>query len=113
MVGKSRTVPAARSRKVGKRAAPTKRRAKAARPTEVELLLGRRISALRAGLVAAVEEMTDGARRDGEIRADLDPAVVRTLIEHTAHAVARVHPPSQDLADAYLTVLLDGLRPAP
>ena len=50
MVGKSRTVPAARSRKVGKRAAPTKRRAKAARPTEVELLLGRRISALRAGL---------------------------------------------------------------
>ena len=70
-------------------------------------------TALRAGLVAAVEEMTDGARRDGEIRTDLDPAVVRTLIEHTAHAIARVQPPSQDLADAYLSVLLDGLRPGP
>ena len=54
----------------------------------------------------------DGARRDGEIRTDLDPAVVKTLIEHTAHAIARVQPPSQDLADAYLAVLLDGLRPA-
>jgi transcriptional regulator with XRE-family HTH domain len=50
MVGKSRTVPAAKSRKLGKRAAPAKRRAKAVRPTEVELLLGRRISALRAGV---------------------------------------------------------------
>ena len=70
-------------------------------------------TALTADLVAAVEEMADGARRDGEIRTDLDPAVVKTLIEHTAHAVARVQPPSQDLADAYLAVLLDGLRPAP
>ena len=70
-------------------------------------------TALQVGLVAAVEEMADGARRDGEIRTDLDPAVVKTLIEHTAHAIARVQPPSQDLADAYLAVLLDGLRPAP
>ena len=70
-------------------------------------------TALRADMVAAVEEMTDGARRDGAIRTDLDPALVKTLIEHTAHAVARAQPPSQDLADAYLTVLLDGLRPAP
>jgi AcrR family transcriptional regulator len=70
-------------------------------------------TALRADLVAAVEEMVDGARRDGAIRTDLDPAVVMTLIEHTAPAIARVRPPSHDLADAYLTVLLDGLRPAP
>ena len=68
-------------------------------------------TALRADLVAAVEEMTDGARRDGAIRTDLDPAIVRTLIEHTAPAVARVQPASQDLVDAYITVLLDGLRP--
>jgi len=68
-------------------------------------------TALRADLVAAVEQMTDGARRDGAIRTDLDPAIVRTLIEHTAPAVARVQPASQDLVDAYITVLLDGLRP--
>jgi AcrR family transcriptional regulator len=70
-------------------------------------------TALRAGLVAAVEEMVDGARRDGAIRTDLDPAILRNLVEQTAVAVARAQPPSQDLADAYLTVLLDGLRPIP
>jgi AcrR family transcriptional regulator len=69
-------------------------------------------TALRAGLVAAVEEMVDGARRDGVIRTDLDPVVVRTLIERTAPAIASAQPSSQALADAYLTVLLDGLRPA-
>jgi hypothetical protein len=31
-------------------------------------------TALRAGLIAAVEEMTDGARRDGTIRTDIHPA---------------------------------------
>jgi AcrR family transcriptional regulator len=69
-------------------------------------------TALRTDLVAAVEQMVDGARHDGAIRTDLDPAVLRTLITETTHAIARTQPPSQDLADAYLTVLLDGLRPA-
>ncbi|WP_067799749.1 TetR/AcrR family transcriptional regulator [Actinomadura formosensis] len=68
-------------------------------------------TALRADLVAAVEEMIDGARRDGEVRTDLDPAVTTTLIGATALAVARAEPPSPGLTDAYLTVLLDGLRP--
>ena len=57
--------------------------------------------------------MIDGARRDGAIRTDLDPAIVTTLITETAHAIARAKPPSQNLADAYLSVLLDGLRPTP
>ena len=70
-------------------------------------------AALTADLIAAVEEMIDGARRDGAIRTDLDPAIVTTLITETAHAIARAKPPSQKLADAYLSVLLDGLRPAP
>jgi AcrR family transcriptional regulator len=70
-------------------------------------------TALEADLVEAVEEMIDGARRDGAIRTDLDPAIVTALITETAHAVARAQPPSQNLADAYLSVLLDGLRPAP
>ncbi|MFF4418350.1 TetR/AcrR family transcriptional regulator [Streptosporangium sp. NPDC001559] len=68
-------------------------------------------TALRADLVRAVEEMIDGARREGTVRTDIDPAVTTTLIGQTALAVARTRPPSQDLADAYLTVLLDGLRP--
>jgi AcrR family transcriptional regulator len=70
------------------------------------------VSALRAGLVAAVEAMVDGAQRDGEIRTDLDPGALRALIGHVPLAVARAQPWSQDLADAYLTVLFDGLRPA-
>ncbi|MEU1736234.1 helix-turn-helix domain-containing protein [Streptosporangium sp. NPDC020145] len=68
-------------------------------------------TALRADLVRAVEEMIDGARREGTVRTDIDPVVTTTLIGQTALAVARTRPPSQDLADAYLTVLLDGLRP--
>ncbi|MEV0348364.1 TetR/AcrR family transcriptional regulator [Nonomuraea sp. NPDC050680] len=69
-------------------------------------------TALRTDLVGAVEEMIDGARRDGVVRTDIDPAIITTLIGQTALAVARAQPPSQELADAYLTVLLDGLRPA-
>ncbi|MFC4909327.1 TetR/AcrR family transcriptional regulator [Actinomadura gamaensis] len=67
-------------------------------------------TALRADLVAAVEEMLDGARRDGRIRSDLDPALATSLIGATALAVARAEPSSPGLTDAYLTVLLDGLR---
>jgi len=70
-------------------------------------------TALEADLVEAVEEMIDGARHDGAIRTDLDPATVTALITETAYAVARAKPPSQNLVDAYLSVLLDGLRPAP
>lgn len=64
---------------------------------------------LRAELVGAVREMIDGARRGGAIRTDIDPALTATLIGQTALAIARAQPPSQELADAYLTVLLDGL----
>lgn len=70
-------------------------------------------TALRAGLVGAVEEMIDGARRDGQVRADLDPTVITALIAATALAVARAEPSSPDLVHAYLTVLLDGLTPPP
>ncbi|MGW2911308.1 TetR/AcrR family transcriptional regulator [Streptomyces asoensis] len=68
-------------------------------------------TALRADLVGAVQEMVDGARGDGQVRADLDPATATTLIGTTALAVARATPSSPDLVDAYLSVLLDGLRP--
>ncbi|AQZ62447.1 Transcriptional regulator, TetR family [[Actinomadura] parvosata subsp. kistnae] len=70
-------------------------------------------TSLRAGLVAAVEDMIEGARRDGAVRTDLDLAVITTLIGQTALAVARAQSSSPGLLDAYLTVLLDGLSPHP
>ncbi|GAA0285216.1 TetR/AcrR family transcriptional regulator [Actinomadura nitritigenes] len=63
-------------------------------------------TALRADLVGAVEKMLDGARRDGQIRTDLDLPATSALIGATALAVARADP---GLTDAYLTVFLDGL----
>jgi len=69
-------------------------------------------TALRADLVAAVKKMIAGARHEGTIRSDLDPEVLSTLVAETTHAVSRTRPLSQDLVEAYLTVLLDGLRPA-
>lgn len=67
-------------------------------------------TALRADLVGAVEQMIAGARRDGVIRADIDPTVLTTLIGQTAYAVARSQPAPQELVDAYITVLMDGLK---
>ncbi|WP_173098364.1 TetR/AcrR family transcriptional regulator [Actinomadura verrucosospora] len=63
-------------------------------------------TALRADLVGAVERMIEGARRSGQIRTDLDLPVTTALTSATALAVARTDP---DLADAYLTVFMDGL----
>lgn len=68
-------------------------------------------TALRAELVRSVEEMIVGARADGTIRTDIDPAVTTTLIGQAAYAIARSRPASQELADAFITVLMDGLRP--
>lgn len=66
---------------------------------------------LRAELVHAVEDMIARARRDGTVRTDLDPAVIAVLIGESAFAIARASATSGDLADAYITVLMDGLRP--
>jgi AcrR family transcriptional regulator len=66
---------------------------------------------LRAELVRVVQQMIAGAQADGAMRADIDPAVTTTLIGETAYAIARSQPAPRKLADAYLTVLMDGLRP--
>lgn len=68
-------------------------------------------TALREELVRVVEEMIAGARRGGAIRTDLDPAVITALISQTAFAIARTQPASRELADTYITVVMDGLRP--
>jgi AcrR family transcriptional regulator len=68
---------------------------------------------LRRQLAQAVEDMIAGARADGAIRTDIDPAVTATLIGQTGYAIARTRPASPELADAFITVLMDGLRPRP
>jgi AcrR family transcriptional regulator len=68
-------------------------------------------NALRKELVQAVEEMIAAARADGTIRTDIDPVVTTTLIGQTGYAIARTRPASEELAGAYITVLMDGLRP--
>ncbi|MEV0647582.1 TetR family transcriptional regulator [Phytomonospora sp. NPDC050363] len=64
---------------------------------------------LRAELEAVVRELVVRARAEGSIRADLDPGLATTLIGETAFAVARAASPG--LAEAYLAVMIDGLRP--
>jgi len=63
---------------------------------------------LRVGLESAVREMIVRAQRAGTIRTDLEPDILTDLIGQTAFAIARS---DGGLADAYLTVLMDGLRP--
>ncbi|WP_199863789.1 TetR/AcrR family transcriptional regulator [Streptomyces sp. Root264] len=68
-------------------------------------------TARRAELVAAVEEMIGRGRRAGVVRSDLDAGLLTTLVGQTAFAIARTRPAVRELTDAYLTVLMDGLRP--
>ena len=70
-------------------------------------------TALRAELARAGQEMIAAAQGDGTIRTDIDPAVAAALIGQTAYAIARSRLASQELADAFITVLMDGLRPQP
>src|ERR1700761_680942 len=70
-------------------------------------------TALEAELGRVVQEMIAGARRDGTVRTDLDPAVTADLISETTHAIARSQPASPELAGVFVTILMDGLRPQP
>src|SRR5215813_15251152 len=70
-------------------------------------------TALRGDLARAGQEMIAAAQGDGTIRTDIDPAVAATLIGRTAYAIARSRPASQELSGAFITVLMDGLRPQP
>ncbi len=68
-------------------------------------------TALRAELVTVAGEMITRAHAAGAIRDDLDLTLTTSVIGETAYAIARIRPGSRALTDAYLTVLLDGLRP--
>jgi Transcriptional regulator len=69
-------------------------------------------TALRAELTQTVKKMLAKARRTGTVRGDIRPAILGALIAETAFSLARAGASRQHI-DAYLTVLMDGLRPQP
>jgi AcrR family transcriptional regulator len=86
----------------------------AAHWTMSEQLTGLQIpltTARRAALRKALLDLTDRAREAGAIRTDLDPAVTTTMLGETAYAIARSSETSKELADAFVTVVMDGLHP--
>lgn len=66
---------------------------------------------LRASLVEVVSAMVERARGQGTIRDDIDPATIATLVGESAFAIAKASNKDPKLADAFVTILLDGLRP--
>jgi len=67
---------------------------------------------LRAELVEVVAGMVKRARERGEIRDDIAPGAITTLLGETAFSIAKAGNDNPALADAFITVLFDGLRPA-
>jgi hypothetical protein len=55
--------------------------------------------------------MVDRARDEGAIRTDIDPSVTMVLIRDMTNAIARSPSASPELAESYVSVLMDGLRP--
>ncbi len=68
-------------------------------------------TAQRAALTKVVTEMVNRARDEGAIRTDIDPGVTMVLIQDMTNAIARSPSASPELAESYVSVLMDGLRP--
>jgi AcrR family transcriptional regulator len=68
-------------------------------------------TAQRAALTKAVTELMNRARDEGAIRTDIDPGVTMVLIRDMTNAIARSPSASPQLAESYVLVLMDGLRP--
>ncbi|SKC81077.1 transcriptional regulator, TetR family [Krasilnikoviella flava] len=68
-------------------------------------------TALRAELVRVVDAMLGEGREQGAIRSDIDPVLVTSLVGETAFTIAKASHGTPELAEAYLEVLMDGLRP--
>jgi AcrR family transcriptional regulator len=67
---------------------------------------------LKAGFLAATERLLARAHRSGVVRAEVQADDIRRLMCGLEHAV-RIGGNPKVFADRYLTILLDGLRPAP
>jgi AcrR family transcriptional regulator len=68
-------------------------------------------TAQRAALTKTVNELVNRARDEGAIRTDIDPGVTMVLIRDMTNAIARSPSASPELAESYVSVLMDGLRP--
>ena len=71
-----------------------------------------RTARLKTELVAATTRLLDQARRTGSVRADIGVDDLQRLMCGIEHAV-RIGAERRSLAERYLSVLLDGLRPPP
>src|SRR4029450_2254373 len=67
-------------------------------------------TAQRAALTKAVTDLVNRARDEGTIRTDIDPGVTSVLIRDMTNAIARSPSASPELAESYISVLMDGLR---
>jgi AcrR family transcriptional regulator len=68
-------------------------------------------TAQRAALEKAVTDMVNRARDEGAIRTDIDPDMISVLIRNMTNAISRSSSASPQLAESYVSVLMDGLRP--
>jgi AcrR family transcriptional regulator len=68
-------------------------------------------AAQQDALTKVVAQMVDLARSDGAIRTDIDPGMTMVLIRDMTHAIARSSSASCQLAENYVSVLMDGLHP--
>jgi AcrR family transcriptional regulator len=68
-------------------------------------------TAQRDALTKALAELVNRTRDDGAIRTDIDPSTTMALIRDMTHAIARSPSATPQLAENYVSVLMDGLRP--
>jgi AcrR family transcriptional regulator len=68
-------------------------------------------TAQRTALTKALTDMVNRARDEGAIRTDIDPDLTSVLIRDMTNAIARSPSASPQLAQSYVSVLMDGLRP--
>ncbi|WP_224362151.1 TetR/AcrR family transcriptional regulator [Hyalangium versicolor] len=70
-----------------------------------------RTSQLKAGLIGAIQRMLGRAQRAGVVRDDIGAEDIQRLMCGVEHA-ARIGSEPLALGERYLTILLEGLRPA-
>lgn len=68
-------------------------------------------TARRTTLREAFRELVAHTQEAGAVRTDIDSAVATTLLGEMAYSIARSDAASPQLADGFLTVIMDGLRP--
>jgi AcrR family transcriptional regulator len=70
-------------------------------------------TARRTALREAFRDLVVHTREAGAIRTDIDDAIATMLLGEVTYAIARSDEASRQLADGFITVIMDGLRPQP